>query len=94
MAKSWPGGKTTLYLIAPQRQPPAALAGSFSCIVIFLFDSRENVCLGVCLLLEKRNKKSIGGGAAVVISQVAHGHPTLNVSHSLGGGRVGSSTCR
>lgn len=65
MAKSWPGGKTTLYLIAPQRQPPAALAGSFSCIVLFLFDSRENACLGVCLLFEKQNKKSIGGGAAV-----------------------------
>lgn len=87
MAKSWPGGKTTLYLIAPQRQPPAALTGSFSCIVLFLFDSIDNACLGVCLLLKKQIKKSIGRGrAAVVRSQVVHGHPTPNVSHSLGRG--------
>lgn len=58
MAKSWPGGKTTLYLIAPQRQPPAALTGNFSCMVLFIFDSGEN-CLRVYLLLEKQKKKSV-----------------------------------
>ena len=53
----------TLYLIAPQRQPPAALTGSFSGMVYVVQETRvwEEVCF---LQMQKQKKKSVGGGCA------------------------------